>query len=183
MTGDLSFLVIFGYRFTKTFSRSSKNWCKDQIWKYTHHLSVQCKFVLLPFGFGRITVSLALFVCQRCLKKILQSQDSTRFSWHSRFPCRPFSPGFPTLFEGSWCSGGLQPKYAATTSENLGSRIMDFDFKISYISYAAARTGRYRIVYNLYMCQYCVYIYISYIYTLRYVFPKYWMFLSFFQVS
>ena len=26
-------------------------------------------------------------------------------------------------------------------------------------------------------------IYISYIYTLRYVFPKYWMFLSFFQVS
>ena len=69
MTGDLNFLVIFGHTFTKAFSRCSKKWCKDQIWKYTHHLSVQPKFVLLPFGFGRITVSLALFACQRCLKK------------------------------------------------------------------------------------------------------------------
>ena len=84
------FLVIFGYRFTKAFSRCSKNWCKDQIWKYTHHLSVQSKFVLLPFGFGRITVSLALFACQRCLKK-----NPPKLGF--RIPRIPQIPGFPGI--------------------------------------------------------------------------------------
>ena len=140
------FLLNLGTDFTKALSRCSKNWCNDPIWKYTHHLSVQSISVLLPVGFGRITVSLALFACQRCLKN--SSKLGRRI---------PQIPGFPS----PWLHVDHFRQVFLHFSKEAGvvearSQVCSHDIWESYISYTAAHTGRYRIVYicvsTVYMC-------------------------------